>query len=175
MLRTVKVTGRSAAYDSIRALYMRSFPANERGSLMKLVSDSSGYSEVIAFYEDETFCGFVCLLTCRGITHIIYFAVDESLRGKGYGSEILAHIRKTKPQNRIIADIEAENDTAANNEQRCRRKRFYIKNGFKVSGVAYGWRRESYEIMICGGELSANEFKDFWKHVGSTNKNFSKF
>jgi hypothetical protein len=42
-----------------------------------------------------------------------------------------------------------------------KRKAFYIRNGYTVSGVSYIWRQESYEILVNGGELSEKEFEGF--------------
>ena len=111
--------------------------------------------------------GFACLLTIGDLTHIIYFAMDERLRGQGYGSVALAALHALKPQNRIIADIEQELPEAANNEQRRKRKSFYLRNGYVESGVELNWRKEAYEILVYGGTLTPKEFKAFWVNVFS--------
>lgn len=49
------------------------------------------------FYEGEMFCGFMSLLTFGDISHIIYFAMNQSLRNRGFGSKALQLLRQMKP------------------------------------------------------------------------------
>ncbi|MDD3174181.1 MAG: GNAT family N-acetyltransferase [Herbinix sp.] len=173
MLITKHITEQSKELTQIEILYQRSFPDNERRPLAPLLRDSSDNSEVIAFYDGTIFCGFACLLTYQDITHIIYFCIDDTLRGKGYGSEALAAMREMKSGNRIIVDIEIENEHALNNEQRIIRKKFYLRNGYIESDVKYRWRNESYEILVCGGIISKKEFHSFWKSIDLINNKLS--
>jgi len=175
MFRTERVTEQSKDLTKIKRLYHLAFPANERRPLITLLQDASGVSDFMAFYDDDIFCGFACLLTYSDITHILYFAIDETLRGKGYGTMALKAMRRMKPNHRFIADIEVETPTADNNEQRRKRKQFYIGNGYIESEVAYGWRQENYEILVCGGSLTEKEFDDFWRYFEVERKNFSEF
>ena len=41
-------------------------------------------------------------LTYGGITHILYFAIDEQYREHGYGSEALKLMHTLYPKNRFI-------------------------------------------------------------------------
>lgn len=175
MLKAIKVTSQSLDLDKVQKLYVKAFPENERGPLVLLLDDSSNCSEIFAFYDNGIFCGFISLLTNDDISHILYFAIDELLRGKGYGTEALRLLKQIKPQNRIIADIEVTTSVAPNNAQRNKRKQFYYKNGYVCSGVSYDWRNESYEILINGGTLSEKEFWRFWECVAKINSNFAKF
>lgn len=175
MLKAIKITSQSSDLDKVEELYVKAFPENERSPLMLLLDDESNCSEIFAFYDNEIFCGFISLLTHDDISHIIYFAVDENLRGKGYGGEALRLLKDIKPQNRIIADIEVATAVAPNNAQRSKRKQFYYKNGYASSGVSYAWRNEAYEILIDGGSLSEKEFWDFWEAVSKINSDFERF
>jgi len=175
MLSIKHITEHSKELVQIEELYQRSFPENERRPLAPLLQDTSGSSEVISFYDNTLFCGFACLLTQQNITHIIYFAIDDNLRGKGYGSAALTAMRELKPVNRIIVDIEMEEKYSLNNEQRKKRKTFYLRNGYIESGVEYGWRQESYEILVYGGTISKKEFHSFWKNVSFKNIKLSKY
>ena len=167
-LRIVQINENFEALSQIKALYISAFPENERRPLMPLIKDKTGHGEVLAFYDDAIFCGFVCLLTNKDICHIIYLAVKDSLRGKGYGSAILTAITELKPNKKIIVDIEVENKHMANNEQRCKRKYFYLHNGFQETEVNYQWRQESYEILSIGGKIAPKDFRAFWEDIYSS-------
>lgn len=151
-------------------MYERAFPPGERRPIETLLKRGGEEGDFIAFYDGSVFCGFANLLTWRDITHILYFAVDEDLRGMGYGTRALETIRSLKPENRILADIEVAYPGSGNNEQRIRRKEFYLRNGYMESGITYRWREESYEILVNGGPVSEDEFNGFWRHFDNQDK-----
>ena len=166
MKLTIKhVTESSPLLSKIEALYKSAFPANERRPLMPLLRDRTGHGETVAFFDGDLFCGFACLLTDKDISHIIYFAVEDTLRGKGYGSAALSTMAQWKKDKRIIVDIEMEDAGKENNIQRRRRKQFYINNGFSETEISYTWRNETYEILSAGGNVSNNEFERFWEQI----------
>ena len=158
------ITKNSQEYVKFKALYRRAFPRAERVPVRFLMSKKSNET-LNACYDGDLFCGFYSTLTFGDITHILFFAIDDTLRGCGYGSTLLELISCHYPQNRIILDIEAEDSTAPNNEQRIRRKAFYEKNGYAESGIEYRWRGVPYKILIKNGTITEKEFADFWDHL----------
>ena len=97
MFYTVPVTEKLPDFGRITALYERAFPANERRPLHPLLNDTTGCSDFLAFYEDKEFVGFACLLTRRDITHILYIAIDEVMRGQGYGTKGCVRVSGSLP------------------------------------------------------------------------------
>ena len=92
----------------------------------------------------------------------MFLAVDNSLRGEGYGSAILAEIRDKYPDKKLIVSIEPCEDTSPDIEIRKRRKAFYGRNGYgetdfqiKLSGVVQ-------DVLIANGEFRKNEFLLFF-------------
>lgn len=148
-----------------KVLYYRAFPKNERRSFPELVENRLGGTEVFCFYDGETFVGMACMLNTLTISHIIYLAVDESLRGNGYGSKALELLHQSKPGKRIMVDIEVPDEQAENAEQRRIRKKFYLRAGYAETPVKYEWRKENYEILSFGGQISMAEYDDFWKNL----------
>ncbi|MBR6800449.1 MAG: GNAT family N-acetyltransferase [Eubacteriaceae bacterium] len=166
-MKEIRITDKTQNITHIRDLYETAFPENERRDLEDLIDESSEGMEFYAFYEEDVFTGILSLLTYKDITHIMYLAICEQHRGKGYGSEVLRWLKQFKKGQRIIADLERITPTAANNSQRARRNEFYIKNEFRPSGVCYSWRNEDYELYVNGGELFEHDYKNFWKHFSS--------
>lgn len=148
-----------------KALYYRAFPKNERRSFPELVENRFGSTEVFCFYDGETFVGMACLLNTPTISHIIYLAVDESLRGHGYGSKALELLHQNKPGKKLMVDIEIPDEQAENAGQRRMRKRFYLRAGYEETPVKYEWRYESYEILSFGGQVSEAEYDGFWESL----------
>lgn len=172
-----KITNKSdeSELNKIKDLYESAFPPNERKPLNSLLADEGKSSDVLAFYEDDVFLGFACMLTSSDITHIIYFAIDDILRNQGYGTEVLKMIHSQYKNNRIIVDIELLSDGALNNIQRERRKVFYINNNYYESNVKYDWQGESYEILIYNGFINYVEFNKFWDDIYNENKSLSYY
>ena len=174
MFRTEDVGPDHRDMERIRALYVRSFPENERGPLEPLVTDPSGCARVAAFYEDAAFLGFACLLIHSGLCHIIYFAIDDAHRGRGYGTLALRAMEEMAGC-RVMVDVERERPDAPNNEQRARRLRFYARNGYVPSEVGYTWRGESYTVLVKGGNLTADAFGNFWENLVEINEDFYQY
>lgn len=156
--------GLIGAPEEVIALYERAFPANERNTFESMQARFGDACELLTFEDDGQFIGFVLLLTYLDLTHILYLAVDESLRGRGYGAQALEAIRRHRPAERIIADLEDVDPAAPNNEERRRRMLFYRRSGYEASDVRYVWRGDAYVMFVCGGELGGEEFEAFWQH-----------
>lgn len=162
------VNSNSKELSQIESLYNKAFPECERRPLKPLLEDKTGNSEVLSFFNDNIFCGFACLLNYEDISHIIYFAIDEKMRGKGFGTAALKLMCKIKNGYRVIVDIEAPVKSAENLDERLRRKDFYIRNVFCETDVKYTWRQESYEILSFNGNITENDFESFWDGIYSS-------
>lgn len=149
----------------VKALYYRSFPKNERRSFPELIENRLGNTEVVSFYDDENFVGMACILNSPDISHVIYLAIDESLRGRGYGSKALELLHRSKSGKRVMVDIEVPDATAENAKQRIMRKKFYLRAGYDETPVKYEWRHENYEILSFGGQITEAEYEQFWKDL----------
>lgn len=169
-----KVTAKSAELVLVKRLYESAFPANERWGLEAVLCDQTGISEMLCFFDGEIFCGFVIMLHYDNYSHIIYFAIEDALRSHGYGSEAIRLIRERMPERTIMVDIEREAPGADNNEQRRRRKAFYLRNGYHEAQVYYDWRGERYEIVILGGEITSREYFRFWHNIDEHSEIFGR-
>lgn len=114
-----------------KRLYHRAFPKKERLPwwvlrLMTLHKDV----KLNAYYCDEDFVGFTHTTVAKDILFIMFFAVNESLRGKGHGSAILEYLKINNQDKTIILNVEPLDDHAENAQERVLRMRFYEKNGF---------------------------------------------
>lgn len=163
MIRLERVTKQTPELNRIQSLYESAFPKNERKPL-GLFLEEADCCAFVAFYEGERYCGFAILLTWKDITHILYFAVENTLRDRGYGTDALKLLRTLRPDNRFIADIEVDDVHAPNHGQRQKRKQFYLRNGYRESGVTYEWQGEHYEILVSGGTVTLQENDDFWEY-----------
>ena len=79
----------------------------------------------------------------RKMIFMMFLAVDESLRTKGYGSAILKEIKNRYPDKKIRVSIEPCDDSAPDIAVRKRRKAFYRKNGYGSNDEELGHRKEN--------------------------------
>ena len=61
---------------------------------------------------------------------ILYLAVNQEMRSKGYGGEILNYAYEQDGKRNIILNVERLDQTADNYEQRLKRVSFYEKTGY---------------------------------------------
>ena len=163
----VKTTSKKITeLQKIRTLYKSSFPRKERfpHAVLQIMKHFK-LVEALAFYDESQLCGFSYLIVQEKAVFIMYLAVNDELRGKGYGSEILKCIKSKYPGKTIILDIEELNQQAKNYEQRIRRVQFYKKNGFYQTSRYFTMRGVRYEIMCTDASFTENDYNEFWENV----------
>jgi len=159
MLRVESIAKGYKDILAVKDLYKSSFPKEEQAPMFFLLQRAKkGYIEFNAYYDNETLVGITYLISYRHIRYVLYIATAATERSKGYGSQILDHIKAAYPDDRIILNIEIEDESANNNEQRKKRKLFYIKNGFSSSGIFSKLFGVTWELMVYNGTCSAKEF-----------------
>ena len=151
--------------DKIRTLYFSAFPESELVDFEDLINSRifKG-NKLIAFYDDKIFVGFAVVITKFHICNILYIAVENELRGKGYGTQALKNIIKYCQSNRLVVDVEDPDKNESKKEERLKRINFYLKAGFKLTNIKYNWNGEDYIIMIINGDITEDEFWNFWKN-----------
>ncbi|WKA54539.1 GNAT family N-acetyltransferase [Planococcus shixiaomingii] len=158
-LRVESVFDNRKEIKKVTELYEGSFPQNERIPMKLLLwKAKQDFVDFLVIYDNDVFVGFTYLITREDLTYVLYIAIDNKIRSKGYGSLALAQIKEKYPDNRIILNIEVIDETASNYEQRVTRRKFYTRNGYEGSSYSYRDRWGLYEVMIHGGKVNAEEF-----------------
>ncbi len=153
-------------WDSVKGIYMEAFPKAERKPFFLLNrAVKKEKSEIWVALESGAVTGFIVLIPYRDMVMVEYFAISTKIRSKGTGSKILNEICRQYAGRRILLLIEKIDETAANNEQRIARKRFYLKNGFASSGVFAQGVSGYMEILCYGGNVSGDEFIAIQTHA----------
>lgn len=147
-----------------KSLYYHAFPKNERRPFPELIDRRLGDTEAFCFYDADLFVGMAAVMNSPDITHIVYLAIDDDLRGRGYGSKALALLHDFYNGKRIMVDIERPDGTSENESQRLQRKQFYLRAGYEETPVKYEWVNEKYEILSFGGQISEAEYNAFWNY-----------
>jgi GNAT superfamily N-acetyltransferase len=165
----------SVDYNRVKTLYKKAIPVYERAPFWFLLSRSK--SKNIMFYsinDDDLWIGFVYFIFNNNLLIIQFFAIDDGIRSKGYGGQVLTKIKSMYPEYSIVLGIEKPEDEAENNEQRIKRKIFYNKNGFHESGYYGKQNKVTMELLLYGNEFNLEKLygllriffgKYFWRVI----------
>ena len=161
-MRVERVLG-SKRLEEIKAIYYASFPKEEQMPFgLMLAMSCLWHTQFLAFYEGETLCGFVYMATQGRQSFIMFFAVEEKLRSKGYGSRILSEIQALYPQNKLIVSIEPCVECGEDITMRIKRKAFYLRNGYQETGYFMKLGGQEQEILIKNGLFDKRQFIRFF-------------
>ena len=83
--RKTRILGRN--FFMLRRLYLTAFPKIERHPVTELFSASSrGKAEFLQFTDAGEFIGLAYMIVRGSVAFLLYLAVDDSKRNRGYGS-----------------------------------------------------------------------------------------
>ncbi|MFD1431556.1 GNAT family N-acetyltransferase [Lacticaseibacillus yichunensis] len=102
--------------SQVQSLYETAFPKAERVQFDVLLNKQRpGYTtHLYAFNDDETFIGLATTIARDGLHLLGYFAIDESLRGKGYGSQAITLLKDACLPETLALEIETPDPAAPN-------------------------------------------------------------
>ena len=164
-MHTINITDSShPLFKAFRTLYESSFPPEEQRSLQQQdMAFSDGHYHLQLYLDQcDSLIGFISYWDFDDYLYIEHFAINERLRGCGYGSTLLKAFmgRSDAP---VVLEIDPiRDDTSA------ARLRFYRKNGFFPNPYPHaqppfkkGAAPVPLIILSSGRELSPAEFQRF--------------
>ena len=159
-LEAIPYSTRLAERDELLRLYERAFPPNERVALWKLRAIALlGRGEFTAYRHGGRFCGFTFATFSDELAFVLFLAVDDSQRSKGYGSAIIGKLRERSAGRPIVLEIEPLDPDAPNYGQRVRRLAFYERNGFGPTGYDVIDSGDRYTMLSTGEGLDVPAFE----------------
>ncbi len=151
--------------DWFQTRLCRDFPADEVKPfdlLEKLCAEGS-YHCYLFYEQPEVPVGYACMMRMGRFTLLDYLAVEPSMRGGGYGSQILPILVEMLPEGGTLL-IEAENPACAasleDRSVRLARVRFYKKAGMRMTEVLEKAFGVDFRILTGGAETSDRETAD---------------
>lgn len=160
----------------VRSLYESAFPKEEQipwTDLMKLVESMS--LDFSVYSEDGNLVGLTVVYPRPQFNWFWYFAVPETLRGNGIGQKILSQLLEKYRDRSNILDMESPKQVCENSAQRKRRHAFYLRNGFRDTGVGKSFKGIDYTILMIGEgtftqrdyDQIIDELRSYWDAMGS--------
>ena len=163
-LHSVDLNHAPGLRQQAKALYHTAFPKEERLPwwLLRLNARRSGI-DLTAFMDGDTFCGFTASATVENMHFLLFFAIPEDLRGRGYGSAILSQLRQNYEV--VTLNVELLDETAPNYPQRLRRFAFYRKNGFFDTGYHVWEVGGKFRVLGTEPQLDVAAYKRIFKKL----------
>ena len=165
-ITTKRVTRQLPGYDEVKRLYLSAFPEAERFPLwvLRLLAHRKGV-DFLAYYDGDGFCGFTFSIAHKDVLFVLYLAVNDKVRSKGYGSAILAKLAQEAMGKTIMLNVERPDDQAENAGQRERRLKFYVKNGYFDTGYIMREKGGDYLILSTSEEFAPDDLSEALKHL----------
>ena len=110
--------------------------------------------DFFALTDGDAFVGFMVVQTHKDLAYLFFLAIDPSCRAKGYGSRAVETLRALYPGKTQVVDFEMLDSEAPNNEQRIKRRQFYLRNGYKETGLFLSYLGVDYEVFAWGRILN---------------------
>lgn len=132
-------------FSLVDDLYLRAFPWHEqREADAKRQALAHPDYALEAWFDDGTFVGLSGTWAFDGYSYIEHLAIDDSLRGRGYGKRLLRQLLERHP--RTLLEIDPLKTDIAR-----KRLRFYQSMGFVANDYAHA--HPSYHDGIADHEL----------------------
>lgn len=165
-LNTEKITKESQYWNKIDSLAIEAFPPKEYLAPDKLVEMSMADNfDFWALTDGDASVGFMVVQTHKNLAYLFFLAIDPSCRAKGYGSQAIETLRALYPDKKQVVDFEMIAEAAPNNIQRIKRRQFYLKNGYKETGLFLSYLGVDFEVFCMSDDFNAQEFKDMMKEI----------
>ena len=155
----------SVDLKAIKKLYKDAFPRLERKSFGLIKKKAAeGFSKILAVKDDGNFCGLMITAAFDGMMLLDYFAVSKDMRGKSIGTQALKEfLRIFSNDYRIFLEIELPNDRE--DDIKLKRKRFYLKNDLKQSGIEVTLFSVPMELLYYTEKVTFQEYHDLYRAV----------
>lgn len=154
--------------DDISSLYISAFPENERPPLEWFYKNVFSFkrNQVIGYYDNNEYVGFVYLVFFRNIVYIAYLAVSEDKRNQGYGTKILNDIKKSYPNLAKLLCFEEVDAKYSDYQNRLNRQNFYLRNGYVDNHLKTKEGEVIYQSAYIGKHpINFNTYKNIFDHT----------
>lgn len=150
----------------LKRIYLEAFPRIERKPFWLMRQKArQGVMELLAIQEQEQIIGLAFTVQHHDLVLLDYFAIDRAYRGQNKGGLALELLQKRYQKQRFFLEIEQIDRKAANNEERIRRKHFYLKNGMKETSLKASVFQVPMEILSDGKPLTYKEYKSVYQEA----------
>jgi len=166
-MQTKKVSIFTKDFRKQKELQKRAFPKEEQYPfwVLRLMACRKGI-DYFAHYDNDLFCGISYTSSTDKMMYVLYLAVNDKIRSKGYGTLMLKHLNEMSGNKEITLNIEPLDENADNYEQRVKRMEFYERNGFRDTGYHLVDVTGEYAILSTADNFSVEDYKKAISKIG---------
>lgn len=159
-LNTQAITENSPCWVEVNALAIEAFPPEEYLAPATLVQMAEAENfDFLALLDGEAFVGFMVVQTHKDLAYLFFLAIAPTCRAKGYGSVAIETLKAQYPDKKQVVDFEMLDERADNYEQREKRRKFYLRNGYLKTGHFLSYLGVDYEIFCMDENFDLEDFK----------------
>lgn len=157
-------------YNDFKRLYSQSFPIFEqRTETQQEYAFNNENYHLIGYCSEGSFIEFISFWEFKDYLYIEHFAINNEIRGKGYGSTILNKFIKSTPKT-ILLEIDPIIDDISNARLRFYKRCGFWENPYSHTHPSY---RDEYQphhliVLTTGKQLSEDEYQTFYKDLSVT-------
>lgn len=165
-LSVENITGNFRFWDEVNVLAKEAFPPEEYLAPSRLAEMAKADNlDFLALMDGSVFVGFMAVLTWRDWAYLFFLAIRPECRSMGYGSRAIETLQAAYPGKKQVVDFEMPDAAAANSAQRSRRRQFYLRNGYRETGLFLNYFGVDYEVFFMGEDFKEDEFKEMMKTI----------
>lgn len=159
-LNVEKINAESVFLKRTTELIKEAFPHDEylTEELLLKLSAKEGF-DYWALLDEDKYVGFMVIKTYENMAFLFYFAIEKPHRSNGYGTRAIKTLKSLYPKKIQTVDLEKQDDSADNSEQRERRRDFYFRNGYKETGNFVSYFGSDYEVLSMDEGFEIETFK----------------
>lgn len=159
----------SPARKHAQRLCKTAFPPEEQVPFpLLLLKSLRKDNHFTAYYDGDTFAGISYCIELPEVVYVLYLAVNDQVRSRGYGSAILAALKQRYAHKTLMLEIETLSQPEADNfEQRQARLSFYKRNGFEDAHLRENDGSMVYDILKCGRAITIQDMQAAHRNLSS--------
>lgn len=157
----------SQTLQKIQDLYEVSFPSAEKKPFPVLLQkQNDGMVDILAIESDMgEFSGLAIVAREQDLALLDYFAISTEMQGQGIGSLALQLLKKRYADLRFFLEIESTLIPSKNQDDRKRRKQFYIRNGMTPLPFQAILAGVEMEVLANNCMLNTTEYLELYQNV----------
>lgn len=158
-LSTEPITKNGRFWNEVNTLAKETFPPQEYLAPSKLVEMAEADDfDFLALTENSSFVEFIAVRIDQNLAYLFFLAIVPSYRSKGYGSRVIETLKVRYLDKKQVVDFEMLDDTANNYRQRQKRREFYLRNGYRETGMFLTYLGVNYEVFCMDQDFDPEKF-----------------
>lgn len=147
-------------------LYKKAFPSYERKPFSLIFNTFiKNQCDVWSIEDHDQFVGLAITLNFKDLVLLDYFAIEEGLRGLGYGTKVISLLKQKYNTKRLFIEIESTLECCDNLSERKQRKNFYLKNGMKELNTLANVFGTNMELLSYSTNITFEDYYSIYFNI----------